>query len=316
MKKILLVLSILLCANAFSQEDVDIKQMGEIKKELVKIKESTADSATWAIKGMGSLNFSQAYFKHWASGGDNSIALNANFNGGAYYRKNKTAWDNDVALAFGIINTDAYGWQKNVDKIHFASKYGYALNKNFFYTGLIDFKTQFYRGYNLPNDSVVVSDFMAPGYLTAALGMDYKPFKSLSVFVSPITGRLTFVLNDTLANEGAYGVEAGKKIKPQLGAYSKLAYNESITKTVNVISTLEFFSPYTPLDDGQKLFYRWVVDWEVAISMQFNKYIGATITTSLLYDDAVDFIDENGKHHGARIQFKEIFGLGLTYKFE
>ncbi|MDR0873975.1 MAG: DUF3078 domain-containing protein [Prevotellaceae bacterium] len=321
MKKIFfIVCSIALFGgNIYAQDEIGIKDMSEIKKMSDVVVDTTnksvSDTARWTLKGMGSLTYAQAYFKNWANGGDNSHAINAGFNGGAYYRKKRTAWDNDVALAFGIINTDAYGWQKNVDKINFASKYGYAINKRLFYTGLIDFKTQFYKGYNLPNDSVMVSNFMAPGYLTAALGMDYKPYKFFSVFVSPVTGRFTFVLNDSLSHEGAYGVDVDKKIKSQLGAYIKLAFNENIFKNVNLISTLDLFTPYTTLEDNQKIFSRWVVDWEVVVSMQFNKYIGATLTTSLLYDDAVKYTDKDGNQHGARVQFKEILGLGLTYKF-
>jgi hypothetical protein len=236
MKKVFFILCsvVLFGGNICAQDEIDIKQMGEIKKtsdNVVDItNKSVSDTAKWHIKGMGSLNLSLAYFNNWSSGGDNSFALNANFNGGAYYRKKRTAWDNDVALAFGIIYTDAYkGWQKNVDKIQFASKYGYAINKKLFYTGLVDFKTQFYKGYNLPNDVDVVSKFMSPGYLTAALGIDYKPFKSFSAFVSPITGRFTFVLVDSLKIPHTnYGVDNDKIIKSQLGAYMKLAYNENI----------------------------------------------------------------------------------------
>lgn len=80
---------------------------------------------------------------------------------------------------------------------------------------------------------VVISDFLAPAYLSLALGLDYKPSDWLSVFLSPATGRATFVNNQMLANDGQFGVtaavrdangaiiEPGKKMRLEFGAYSK-----------------------------------------------------------------------------------------------
>jgi hypothetical protein len=58
--------------------------------------------------------------------------------------------------------------------------------------------------------------------------------------------------------------------------------------------------------------------------MKVNKYISVSFNTHLMYDDNIDIpIDRNGDgiktgpgdFAGKRIQFKEIFGVGFSYKF-
>ena len=53
--------------------------------------------------------------------------------------------------------------------------------------------------------------------------------------------------------------------------------------------------------------------------MKVNKFITVTINTNLIYDDDINIIsDENGdginEINGPRPQFKEILGLGFSYK--
>mgnify|MGYP007103361275 CR=1 FL=1 len=48
---------------------------------------------------------------------------------------------------------------------------------------------------------------MAPGYGLAAIGFDYKPNDKFSAFIAPVTGKFTFVNDDSLAKFGAFGVQ-------------------------------------------------------------------------------------------------------------
>ena len=82
---------------------------------------------------------------------------------------------------------------KTDDRIDLMSRYGRKVFKEFYYAGLLNFKTQFMPGYNYPNDSVKISNFMAPGYLFAAVGLNYIPNQYFNAFISPLTGRMTFV---------------------------------------------------------------------------------------------------------------------------
>jgi hypothetical protein len=51
------------------------------------------------------------------------------------------------------------------------------------------FKTQFTTGYDYKTDTSRISDFMAPGYLITAIGMDYKPNNKFTAFITPLSGR-------------------------------------------------------------------------------------------------------------------------------
>jgi hypothetical protein len=54
--------------------------------------------------------------------------------------------------------------------------------------------------------------------------------------------------------------------------------------------------------------------------MKVNKYISVNLNTQLIYDDNVKISFDNNNdgivdEKGSRVQFKEIFGVGFSYKF-
>jgi len=174
-------------------------------------------------------------------------------------------------------------------------------------------------GYNYPNDSVKISTFMAPAYLLAALGMDYKPDAYLSIFLAPATGRLTIVNDKTLADAGAFGVDPGKNTKGEFGGYRRMIYTRNdfkpeLLKNVAFTTKFDLFSNY--LDHPSNM----DVSWETLIALKVNQYISVNFTSHLLYDDDTKIsIDKNDDgsvdEYGPRVQFKEIFGVGFSYKF-
>ncbi len=283
----------------------------------------------WTKGGLMGLNFGQASFTNWAAGGENSISVGAILNVFANYKKGNNSWDNTLDLAYGMLQSGVAPLRKNEDKIDFSSKYGRkAFNDHWYYSVMVNFKSQFADGYNYPNDSVVISHFMAPGYLLGSIGMDYKTKdNSLSLFISPLTSKTTFVSDQKLADAGAYGVTPAKldtatgKITPgemvlnQFGAYLKFAFKKDIFKNVNFATKLELFSNY--LKDPQNV----VVNWENIIGMKVNKFLSASISTNMIYDHNIPVPvkrEVNGVTvlgTGPRLQFKEVLSIGLSYKF-
>jgi len=49
--------------------------------------------------------------------------------------------------------------------------------------------------------------------------------------------------------------------------------------------------------------------------MKVNKFLTASINTTLVYDDDVQYVDQEGVNRGVKVQFKEVLGIGLSYKF-
>jgi len=83
---------------------------------------------------------------NWAAGGDkNTIGLSSFFSGYAYYKMGKHSWDNTIDLAYGFLNTTSLGSRKSDDKIDLLSKYGYEIGKNWYISGLVNFRSQFAR---------------------------------------------------------------------------------------------------------------------------------------------------------------------------
>ena len=270
----------------------------------------------WSNSGVFSLNMTQASFTNWAAGGQNSVALNGLVSLTANYRMGKSAWDNALTLGYGkmIQKGNDLGWVKTDDRIDFQSKYGHKASEKWFWSGLMSFKTQMDKGYNYPDTENKISDLLAPAYLIFSLGMDYKPTPQFSMYLSPLTSKNTIVNDDDLSAAGAFGVEPGKKFRAELGAYANIAYKkDEIVKNVNFLTKLDLFSNY--LKNPQNI----DISWETLLVLKVNEFISATVNTHLLYDDDVLIrVDEGNEGEpvmGKRAQFKEVIGVGFTYKF-
>lgn len=291
---------------------------------------SNSQDTLWRKSGIINLNFNQTSLNNWAAGGEDALSLSGLLSAYDNYKKGRTAWDNSLDLGYGMLKQGDQKLRKNEDKIDFTSKLGYAVNtKNkMFYSALLNFKSQFDKGYNYPNDSVAISKFGAPAYVTLALGLDYKPNKSFSLFVSPVTMKMTIVADPVLADAGAYGVDPaeydtlgvrtkdGKQTRTEFGAYLNAKFQRDIMQNVNLLTKLDLFSNYA--DNPQNI----DVNWEVLIAMKINKLLTASISTQLIYDDNIAvplFSDVNGVKTqtgaGPRTQFKEVLAIGLSYKF-
>jgi len=325
MKHLTLVLVLFLCLYSVSAQEFKQKVVNA-KSDLQKEVPSDTAKKHWLVQGSTSVQFSQASFTNWAAGGQNSLGLVAWINLKANYHNNKHLWSNTLDLGYGF-NILGKGndtkFTKTNDKIEFTTAYGYELSKNkkWFFTVLANFRTQFDNGYNYPDDKTVISKFMAPGYLVAGLGITYTPSNWFMIYLSPASGRFTFVTNQNLADQGAFGVDPaeysstdttlvkhGKNMKGELGPYFRAHLNKDLAKNINLTTTLELFSDYL------HQFGNIDINWNLLLSMKVNKWLAASIQTQLLYDNDIMIKTDPNKSPGPRTQFKELLGIGLTYK--
>ena len=253
----------------------------------------------WNIAGEASLNFSQTSFsKNWQAGGQSSIAGLGLFNVSAKYAKNKSVWESSLDIKYGLTKQGEEDLRKTDDNFEILSKYGYQAAENWFYSAMFSFKTQMTDGKHESNRDSVISRFLAPGYILTSLGMDYKQGDVFSLLLAPVTGKLTMVFDDTFSDEGRFGVDPGEKIRLEFGASIKSTFVKEILKNVTLNSKLGMF--YNYLEDSQI-----DIDWEMLVNMKINQFLSTNVVTQLIYDkDQVD-----------KVQFKEIIGIGLTYKF-
>ena len=131
---------------------------------------------------MFNLNVNQAAFSsNWKAGGVNSIGINGLFNYTANYAKDRNSWDNQIDLIYGFVNNSGQGYRKTLDRIFLDTKYGYKLNENWGLFTSLNFVSQFAEGHNYEKDAngveqaTLISDFLAPAYITSAWGVEYHP---------------------------------------------------------------------------------------------------------------------------------------------
>lgn len=284
--------------------------------------ESDSVVANWKLKGTYALNGTQSSFVNWNAGGRNNVSVLGSIECSAKYIKNRIKWDNDLGLALGGLqyfgNSSERDLQKTDDKIDFSTNFGFRLKKQWYVSVIGAFKTQFLDGYSYPNDSVRVSTFMAPGYGTFAIGMDYSPNDEFSAFISPASAKMTFVQDQLLANAGSFGVKGaefdaignvltpGAKFRSEFGAYIKLKYERVLAENIELKTKLELFSNY--LDHPENI----DVNAEVIFNFRVNNWFSATLNWNLLYDNDIDILDANGGY-GPRTQFKSVLGIGVSY---
>ncbi len=290
----------------------------------------------WKAGGFASLQVNQVAFVHWAAGGENSLSLTALGGAFVHYSQGKNYWHNTLLMHYGFHNTQyTRTTRKNVDLLEVTSKGGRQLSAHWYYSALLNARTQFAPGYIFPNDSVVVSRFFAPAFINVSLGADYKPVPFFSLYVSPVTGRLLVVANQAIANQLNNGssiwgndpaqydsagnlLRNAKQLRPELGAFLAATFDKEVLKNVTVTSKLQLFNNYTDKDPANRKNID--VLFDLLVNMKINKLLTTTFLLNLIYDHNIIIadLDENGQptgRAGPRTQIKENFGVGLSYRF-
>ncbi len=261
----------------------------------------------WDLSGNTSVTFNQVALKNWSSGGKNSIAGTALFKYQANYKDDNQTWDNLIDLGYGMTKYSKETLEKSEDKILLQTTYGYnACANKLFYSASYDLQTQFANGWK--DDTTKISTFFAPAYSTISIGLLYKPADWVSFYLSPVTGKMTFVC-DTVLSE-SYGVDAGKKFRMEYGAYFKIEVDKKdIVKNVDYYLRATFFSN---LPESAKYID---CDVETGFDLNINSWLTALIKVNMLFDNDIKYIDSEGEEHGARVQWKELFGFGFAFKW-
>lgn len=292
---------------------------------------------SWKTGAFLSFSFNQVALTNWAGGGQSALSATLVGNFFANYKKDKTIWDNTIDAGYGLLKSGDANYRKNEDKVELNSKYGRNAKGNFYYSALLNIKSQFAPGYNYPNDSVVISRFAAPAYVSVALGIDYKPVPYFSLFFAPATGRLVVVTDQKLADVGQFGVKPatydamgsklsnGETVRAEFGAYLRTRFQKDIFNNVNLLSTLSLFNNYTDKIATRRANMN--VDWQTMLNIKAGKFLTFSVFTHVLYDNNIDIpiygdVTVGGTTYkdvvvskGPRLQFKEVLGIGISYKF-
>ncbi len=333
MKYLLTSLLVLFMIPLMAQTELETKKAelekaeAELKKvqsevdALKKAVEKLTPQDKWKFGGFSALNFNQVGFNNWAAGGQDAISTTFLGNAFANYKSDKISWDNTLDVTYGLLKNKSESLRKNEDRLDFFSKVGLRATQKSNWALLVNYKSQFAPGYdfNAPETNrPVISKFMAPAFLIASLGIDYKPVDYLSLYISPATGKYTFVMDDSIASRNLYipTTSPSNKFRAEFGALFTAMLQKDVHKNINIKSKLDLFNNFTDLNRPNRKNVD--VNWENAINLKLGKYMGASIITHLIYDHdiAIEYDPENKPGvKGPRLQFKRVFGAGLSYKF-
>ena len=344
MKKTLtLLLAIAISSMAIGQTlDTKTKELAAAKAELVAAQskvdginsEITAltPPVLWKKGGFGALNFNSLGLTNWAAGGVSSNSVTALGNIFRNYKKDKVEWINNLDLAYGLIQNKGETLRKNEDKIDFLTKGNYGITKKLSYSALLNFRSQFAPGFDFTDqtiedkDRIEISRFLSPAYLTVSAGLNYSFTDYFSVYLSPATGKFTFVTDDSIAVQNIYIPSTedatGKQFyddnyRAEFGALLNARFAKDLTKKINLTSTLNLFNNYTDVNSANR--ENIDINWETMINMKLTEYLGASLYTNLIHDNdiAVQLYDDQGSetYKAPRTQFKRLLGVGIQYKF-
>ncbi|MBM3176851.1 MAG: DUF3078 domain-containing protein [Bacteroidetes bacterium] len=270
------------------------------------------DTAThWRKSFKSALNLNQASFSsNWKSGGVNSLGFNALLNYKANYKVDRLTWDNEIDLLYGMVNNAGQGYRKTLDRVFIDSKLGYGINKKWGAFGAMNFMTQFAPGYkytvkNGVEVASLISSWLAPGFFTTSLGLEYNPVSYFKLRISPIAPRITIVKNSqdysSVDPVAPYGVVSGETIRYEWLAAQMLAeFNKDVATNINLKFRYLFFANFE-----QFAFNRFDHRLDLNLTAKVNRFINVSLGSILLYDYDQD----------ASIQLSQAFSLGILYTY-
>jgi len=313
-QKTLLFLSFFLCFHLAWAQEQEADSTLLPRPEII----NPEDTITyWKNGGNFNLNIQQVGLTNWAAGGSSSLAIGGIVEGFTNYEREEVVWENKLKIGYGIIRNgdNSNRFEKTDDAVILNSKYSQKMSQEILMTATINFRTQMDEGVKLETVSgqsekrrVLISDFMAPGYLQASLGLTYKPTDwGLTATLAPFAGRFTFVLNDSLATAGSFGVAAGERIRSEAGMSLIGSFKKTLMKNVEFETNYNFFSNY-------EKFPNTVVNVEASLNLKVNDFIQSKINTQLIYDDDVKVTRSDGTR-GRDIQLKNVITVGFILKF-
>ena len=284
----------------------------------------------WDNKNDLELNLSEVAFVNWNAGGNNSVSAIGRVRFARNYKFRYIQWNNDLQLKFGWNAQEGRKWRKTDDAIRLSSTFGYRQDTitNWYYSAKLNFNTQFADGFKYPNRNTPISRLMSPGYVFLGAGASYiTEAGKFNLYISPLTHKSTYVLDQELANKGAFGVkkaildsdgnviQEGENLFVEVGLLITNKWETEVAKNVLMNHRLNLYTDYL------RSFGNVDVDWELNFRFTVNEYISATIGTHVIYDDDILF-DEQKAEDGTvidpgepRIQFKQTLGIGVAYSF-
>ena len=135
---------------------------------------------------------------------------------------------------------------KNADRLEFTTTLtGSSKTTEWNLSSQFNVRTQLAPGYAKGDTSgVPISNFGAPIYGQFSFGVGNNSYEYWQVFLSPLAGKSTTVLDADLRNKAAFGVDTGATWRLEAGAKITLNYNQQFSEAFSVTAKSDIFYNY------------------------------------------------------------------------
>lgn len=268
--------------------------------------QDTLPPVKWKHNFQTGINLTQSTFsQNWKGGGVNSIAFGGFLNLLSKYEGRQWNMNSDLQLQLGYLDNGKQT-NKSSDRIFYDFKAGYKISSKWDFFGSMNFQTQFAPGFlygkKADGKDSMVSEFMAPAYLTSSIGLEYRPTTYMWGRFGIGTLRQTFVLNDYLSKAKMYGLEkAGDKLRNQAVLQMIWSFDKDIMKNINLKLRSTTLWDYIKFDKAGSAVQR----FDLNLTMKVNKYINTNVQAVWLndYDQDKDW------------QYSQVLALGILYSW-
>lgn len=253
------------------------------------------------------INANQASFSdNWTTGGVNSISFGGVIEHKSDYTKNNANFVTELGLHYGIIKNRGQSSRKSNDRLFWDNKLSLKISKRWSLYTSLTFETQFDIGLKYDqvdgrDSTTLISNFMAPGYLTESLGLEYKRDKTFSLRLGTGTARQTFILDDRLVpteeTGPRFGVAPGNKFQNDLAFQITANLDKDLSSNLNIKSRYNLFANYKNISDPAHRL-------DATVTARVTRLINVTLNGIIIYDTTID----------SKVQASQTLALGLLYK--
>lgn len=258
----------------------------------------------WTRTAEVAATFKQIGLKNWVQGGAELISLNLTGRLRARKEKERYIWQNAFESTYTLTRQ---GEQKriraNTDEWRVISRYNWKLENNWNITAGISLNSQYGKLYKVTKDPVseeeiatLTSDLLSPGFVWPTLGFTYIKKEIWSLSIMPVTGKLIVVLNDSLSQAGAFGVDPGEHLSIEAGFGFDGWLKKELFNNISLESDISIFSHFYDILHTD-------VRWNFILRFKVNSFFSGFYSHNLIYD--YNIID--------KVQFKYTISLGFAY---
>ena len=285
----------------------------EVEKSLVKDAEEDRRDVLRAIRDMKTpwrkeatlmLQITQNYVtRNWYQGGSSSFAGLGIAKGQINYITDRFTWENTGEWRIGGSTVSADSLHKvntTDDLFRVYSKANLKVVPKLFASFSVELETRLLPTYK-SNSMQLKSAPFSPLRFNAAIGLDYKPVKNLSISVSPLSYKVIHVSDTARVTVTDYGLEPGQKTQHNIGSSVRIEYLWKPVREVSIESKFYMYTNYRHVE----------LDLEVNCDFIINRLMSARLMLHPRYDTSV--IMEGDTH--AKPQFRELLSIGFAHKF-